>query len=83
MHIMIRPRAGDFYYSTDEFSVMQRDVLMAKQLGADGVVFGILDLDGNVDIPKTRQLVELADLLRLLIIEPSTCPPIFAGHWSR
>lgn len=64
MHVMIRPRAGDFCYSTDEFSVMQRDVLMAKQLGADGVVFGILDLDGNVDVPKTRQLVELARPLK-------------------
>ena len=43
LHIMIRPRPGDFYYSDDEFDVMRRDVLMAKQLGADGVVFGILD----------------------------------------
>ena len=63
-HIMIRPRAGDFYYTADEFSVMQRDVLMAKQLGADGVVFGILDLDGKVDIHRTRQLVDLARPLK-------------------
>jgi copper homeostasis protein len=64
LHVMIRPRAGDFCYSPDEFSVMQRDLLMAKQLGADGVVFGILDLDGNVDVHKTRQLVELARPLK-------------------
>ena len=43
LHVMIRPRAGDFYYSDDEFDVMRRDLLMAKQLGANGVVFGILD----------------------------------------
>jgi copper homeostasis protein len=42
---------------------MQRDVLMAKQLGADGVVFGILDPEGRVDIPRTRQLVDLASPL--------------------
>jgi copper homeostasis protein len=60
LHVMIRPRPGDFYYSSDEFGAMQRDVLMAKQLGADGVVFGILDLDGSVDIARTRQLVDLA-----------------------
>jgi copper homeostasis protein len=64
LHVMIRPRAGDFYYTADEFSVMQRDVLMAKQLGADGVVFGILDLDGKVDIRRTRQLVTLARPLK-------------------
>lgn len=64
LHVMIRPRAGDFYYNADDFSVMSRDVLMAKQLGADGVVFGILDLDGKVDIPRTRQLVDLARPLK-------------------
>lgn len=60
LHIMIRPRAGDFCYAAEEIDVMRRDVLMAKQLGADGVVFGILDADGNVDIQKTRELVDLA-----------------------
>ena len=57
---MIRPRGGDFYYSDDEFDVMRRDVLMAKQLGVDGVVFGILDLEANIDIQRTRPLVDLA-----------------------
>ena len=64
LHVMIRPRAGDFYYSADEFEVMRRDVLMAKQLGAEGVVFGILDADANVDIQRTRALVDLARPLR-------------------
>lgn len=60
LHIMIRPRAGDFCYDAEEIDVMRRDILMAKQLGADGVVFGILDADGNVDVQKTRELVDLA-----------------------
>jgi copper homeostasis protein len=60
LHVMIRPRAGDFCYTADEFEVMRRDVLMAKQLGADGVVFGILDEDANVDIERTRAMVDLA-----------------------
>ncbi len=64
LYAMIRPRAGDFYYSADEFAVMQRDVLMAKQLGADGVVFGILGIDAKIDIPRTRQLVDLARPLK-------------------
>ena len=64
LHVMIRPRAGDFYYSADEYDVMRRDVLMAKQLRADGVVFGILDLDANVDVERTRGLVSLAKPLQ-------------------
>ena len=60
LHVMIRPRGGDFFYSDDEFDVMRRDVLMAKQLGVEGVVFGILDAEANVDIPRTRALVDLA-----------------------
>ncbi len=65
LHVMIRPRAGDFYYSADEFDVMRRDVLMAKQLGAEGVVFGILDADANIDIQRTRALVDLARPLKV------------------
>lgn len=49
-----------FCYSDDEFAVMQRDLLAAKQPGADGVVLGILDLDGRIDIQRTKQLVALA-----------------------
>jgi len=64
LHVMIRPREGDFYYTADEFSVMQRDVLMAKQLGADGVVLGLLDENGNVDVPRARQLIDLARPLK-------------------
>ena len=64
LHVMIRPRAGDFCTASDEFDVMRRDVLMAKQLGADGVVFGILDEDANVDVQRTRPLVDLARPLK-------------------
>ena len=65
LHVMIRPRGGDFCYSNDEFQIMQRDILMAKQLGADGVALGILDLDGKVEVDRTRQLVDLAAPLKV------------------
>jgi copper homeostasis protein len=60
LHVMIRPRGSDFCYSDEEFRVMQRDILMAKQLRADAVVFGILDLDGRIDTARTKQLVDFA-----------------------
>lgn len=58
--VMIRPRAGDFLYSDDEFDVMCRDLLLAKQLGADMLVMGLLTATGDVDVPRTRELVALA-----------------------
>ena len=60
VHPIIRPRPGDFCYSEAEFESMVRDVEIAKSEGADGVVLGILEQEGNVDVARTRQLVELA-----------------------
>lgn len=64
VYVMIRPRGGDFCYSPAEFETMEQDVLTAKQLGAHGIVFGILKDDGDVDVARTRHLVEIAHPLR-------------------
>jgi copper homeostasis protein len=60
LHVMIRPRGGDFCYEADELEIMRRDIKIAQQLRVNGIVFGILDLDGNVDVVRTRQLVHEA-----------------------
>jgi copper homeostasis protein len=57
---MNRPRGGDFVYSAAEFEVMLRDVDTAKELGMDGLVLGLLDGDGEIDVERTKQLVERA-----------------------
>jgi copper homeostasis protein len=59
-HLMIRPRGGDFLYTDVEFASMQRDVEMAKRLGAAGIVLGLLLPDGSIDLARTRQLTEQA-----------------------
>ncbi len=60
LHPIIRPRPGDFCYSDAEFDSMQRDIEIAKSEGADGVVLGILEREGTVDVGRTRELIELA-----------------------
>ena len=60
LHVIIRPRGGDFLYSADEFALMQRDIEICKKLKCDGVVLGILTAEGFVDVGRTHMLVQLA-----------------------
>jgi len=60
LHVMIRPRGGDFLYDDAEFAVMRADIEAAKAEGADGVVIGLLTEDGDVDAEPTRELLALA-----------------------
>ena len=65
LHVMIRPRGGDFLYSPDEFAAMRHDVEAMKAAGADGIVLGVLNPDGTVDIDRNRELIELARPMRV------------------
>jgi copper homeostasis protein len=57
---MIRPRGGDFIYSDDEFNIIKEDIALCKQMGFEGVVFGLLKANGSIDIERTSILVEYA-----------------------
>ncbi len=58
--VMIRPRGADFLYAYEEYEIMKEDIRIAKSLGADGVVFGILQPDGRIDRGRMMELVALA-----------------------
>ena len=64
-HVMIRPRAGDFVYSSDELEVMKAEIAVAAENGAIGVVFGCLNDVNQVDQEANRQLLVTAKKLGL------------------
>lgn len=65
--VMVRPRSGGFTYSHADFQVMRRDVDLALQHGADGIVFGILTEAGQVDTERCQQLLK----------QIGSCPAVF------
>ncbi|WP_030487397.1 copper homeostasis protein CutC [Micromonospora chokoriensis] len=60
VHVIVRPRAGDFIYSPFEIEAMERDVRAAVAAGAHGIVIGALTAEGDVDVPTTRRLIAAA-----------------------
>ena len=65
VHAMVRPRTGDFVYTDTEFAQMRDEVAMIKSVGAAGVVIGISNPDGTLDLPRMRELIALARPLRV------------------
>src|SRR5688572_20186258 len=57
---IIRPRGGDFLYTKHEFDVMLSDIKLCKELGCDGIVLGLLNMDGTIDTIRTEQLINTA-----------------------
>ncbi len=60
VNVLIRPRSGDFVYSEIEFQQMLKDIEICKQLGAHGIVSGILKPNGELDDHRTKELVRAA-----------------------
>jgi copper homeostasis protein len=60
LHVMVRPRSGDFIFDDDELAIMRADIETAKLEGADGVVIGLLTADGEIDAERTGELLSLS-----------------------
>lgn len=60
VHVLIRPRSGDFNYSDEEFEIMKEDIRLCKDLGCAGIVSGVLHTDNSIDIKRTQELVNIS-----------------------
>ncbi len=60
LHVMVRPRVGDFVYNNDELQAMEKEILYYKQLGVNGVVFGVLNEKGEINLKAVKQLIAVA-----------------------
>lgn len=65
--VMIRPRSGDFLYDDNEFETMKDDIIIAKEMGFQGVVTGILLNSGKIDIDRMKELVKIAHPLKVVL----------------
>ena len=65
IHVLIRPRAGDFVHAPEEADVLVQQIEEALEAGADGIVVGGLTLSGDVDVPLMERLVSAVDSFRL------------------
>lgn len=60
LHVLIRPRGGDFLYSDPEYDIMRREIDACSECGVDGIVLGILEAGGAIDVERTAKLIEFA-----------------------
>jgi copper homeostasis protein len=60
VNVIIRPRGGDFLYTDIEYDIMRRDIDICGEYGVNGIVIGILRLNGEIDVERTAKLIEFA-----------------------
>jgi len=75
VHVLIRPRSGDFNYSDDEFEQMKLDIELCKDLGFAGIVTGVLQEDASIDLERTATLIEISNPLSFTFHRAFDCVP--------
>ncbi|WP_016790470.1 copper homeostasis protein CutC, partial [Vibrio cyclitrophicus] len=65
VYAMIRPRQGDFIFDDDDMLCMLEDIEACASAGVNGVVLGVLEPNGSIDMPKMQQLADKAHSLKL------------------
>ncbi|MDO6517447.1 copper homeostasis protein CutC [Zobellia uliginosa] len=64
VHVLVRPRSGDFTYTSDELEIMKEDIALCVELGFDGIVSGVLKTDFSLDVDRTKQLIGASGSLK-------------------
>ncbi len=67
IHVMIRPRGGDFVYTAEEIAQMESAIDFCKKAGVAGVVLGALTLQGNLDLELIQRLAQRAKPLKVVV----------------
>lgn len=67
IHVLIRPRFGDFCYSKYEMDIMREEIRMFREAKAQAVVIGVLDAEGNLDIPSMEKLIQEAEGMEITL----------------
>ncbi|AUC84677.1 copper homeostasis protein CutC [Polaribacter sp. ALD11] len=75
VHVLMRPRSGDFCYSDDEFQIIKNNIKLCKELGFNGIVSGVLNTDNSIDIERTSELIALAKPLYFTFHRAFDCVP--------
>ena len=65
VNVIVRPRGGDFLYSDLEYEIIKEDISKIKESGASGIVIGFLTAEGEIDIKRTKEIVELTKPLEV------------------
>lgn len=75
VHVLIRPRSGDFNYSDEEFDRMKIDIQLCKDLGLSGIVSGVLQEDQSIDKERTQELIDISKPLSFTFHRAFDCIP--------
>jgi copper homeostasis protein len=75
LYPIIRPRAGNYYYDDEEYSIIRRDILVARDLGCDGISVGAQKVNGEIDTDRLKQIVEWAGPMGVTCNRAFDCAP--------
>lgn len=75
LYPIIRPRAGNYYYSEEEFAIIRRDIEICRELGCDGISIGVQGIDGEIDTGRMKRIVEWAGPMGVTCNRVFDCTP--------